>query len=760
MGAEIGASARAVRASEADERLTSLFVSSQSANSPSSGIALVAVGGYGRATLSPGSDLDFVLLHDGTLREDQLKKLVDGILYPLWDSKSVVDHSVRTIEESLQMAKKDLKVALGLLDARHVAGDEELTVELASRSKESWRGAGAERLRELRSSYQERATRFGELAFLLEPDLKEARGGLRDAVIMRAVAATWITDLPHEHLAEAEEFLLDARDALHIASGRDKDVLLMQEQDRVAEVLKFTDADELMKRVAQSARIIDYASELTWHRVEQSANTKRRTFLTRTRPIKPEPVGDGVAIFQSEVVLEFDAPVDSDPLLGLRAAAYAAQSGLPLSPFACQRLIQFAPPMPQPWPREARELLVTFLGAGPAMVRVWEALEQSGLIERYIPSWTRLRNLPQRNSLHRHTVDRHMVETAVQAAALTRMVHRPDLLLVAALLHDLGKGLEGDHSIVGAEMVGQIVTDLGWHGHDVEIITLLVLHHLLLPILATRRDIDDPATTDSVVDVLPEDAAAFLELLHALSIADGTATGSAGWSKWKAGLVQSLVDRVRDRIAGVELPPPPPLTPDQVNAAASGKVRVIVRANESNYDIEVIAPDSAGLLAVVAGVMTLAKFDVRSARTITHGYSAVMNWLVAPGRGGGVPDGERLRMDLMRALEDAQEIAAQVKKKAAAYAVINVPAPVVRVLHDAATDATVLEVRSHDRVGLLHDVARAITESGVDVRAAIVSTLGAEAFDILYLREVDGSALSEGHADEVVSRVEQALIDR
>ncbi|TSA52943.1 MAG: [protein-PII] uridylyltransferase, partial [Actinobacteria bacterium] len=694
MTVEIGASARSARATDADVRLASLF---SQVEAP--GIALAAVGGYGRKRLSPGSDLDFTLVHRGNLREAELKKIVEGILYPLWDSNTAVDHSVRNIEESLQMAKKDLKVALGLLDARHVAGDESLSLELASRGAQEWRNAGAERLKELRNSYQERSQKYGELAFLLEPDLKEARGGLRDVVLMRAIAATWITDLPHEHLEDAELLLLNVRDALHITSGRDKDVLLMQEQDRVAELLELSDADELMKLVAQSARVIDYASELTWHRVEQSANTKRRSFLARTRPVKPEPVGDGVATFQGEVVLEFHAPVDSDPLLGLRAAAYAAQSGLPLSPYACQRLIHFAPPMPQLWPREARELLVTFLGAGPAMVRVWEALEQSGLIERYIPSWTRLRNLPQRNSLHRHTVDRHMVETAVQAASLTRMVHRPDLLLIAALLHDLGKGIEGDHSIVGAEMVGQVVTNLGWSGHDVEIVKLLVRHHLLLPILATRRDIEDRATVDSVVEVLPEDAAAFLELLHALSIADGTATGSAGWSKWKAGLVQTLVDRVRDRIAGVELPLPPRLTLDQVSAATSGNVRVIVRANESNYDIEVIAPDSAGLLAIVAGVMTLAKFDVRSARTITHERSAVMNWLVAPGRGGGAPDGERLRADLLRALDSSHDIAAQVKKKAAAYAVINVPAPLVRVLHDAATDATVLEVRSHDRVG-------------------------------------------------------------
>ncbi|WP_224285685.1 HD domain-containing protein, partial [Streptomyces sp. LS1784] len=232
----------------------------------------------------------------------------------------------------------------------------------------------------------------------------------------------------------------------------------------------------------------------------------------------------------------------------LRAAAAAAQNGLTVSYATVRRLAAECRPLPVPWPDEAREQLVTLLGAGDPAVPVWEAMEAEGLVRRLLPDWERVRCRPQRNAVHRWTVDRHLVETAVRAAAMTRRVARPDLLLVAALLHDIGKGWPGDHSEAGEVIVRDLAPRMGFGPEDTETLAVLVRHHLTLVDTATRRDPDDPATVEAitkVVTTLPE-----LELLHALTEADALATGPAAWSGWRASLVDGLVARAADRLAG------------------------------------------------------------------------------------------------------------------------------------------------------------------------------------------------------------------
>ncbi|WP_234104914.1 HD domain-containing protein, partial [Streptomyces venezuelae] len=205
-------------------------------------------------------------------------------------------------------------------------------------------------------------------------------------------------------------------------------------------------------------------------------------------------------------------------------------------------------------PAEAREELVTLLGAGEATVPVWEALEAEGIITQLLPDWERVRCRPQRNPVHTWTVDRHLVETAVRAAALTRRVGRPDLLLVAALLHDIGKGWPGDHSVAGETIARDLATRIGFDRSDVATIATAVRHHLLLVETATRRDLDDPATVRAVADAVG--TVGTLELLHALTEADALATGPAAWSSWRASLVADLVKRVAGVLAG-ETPPDP-----------------------------------------------------------------------------------------------------------------------------------------------------------------------------------------------------------
>src|SRR6478672_5780265 len=584
-------------------------------------VALVAVGGYGRRELLPRSDLDVLLLHGG---RDDIAGIADRIWYPVWDSGAELDHAVRTVPQARRVARSDLKVALGLLSARHVAGDPDLTERLRAGALEDWRSAAPTRLAELHASHDERARTSGELAFLLEPDLKEARGGLRDVHAIQAVAAAWVAPAPGPKVRTAYEQILDARHALHEITGRRLDRLVLEEQDEVARALGLLDGDVLLRMLAGAARTVSYAVDHAFRQSDRLSSRpgagnrpgNRQGRRLRRRQAERRPLADGVVEQDGEVVLARAADPASDPPLVLRAAAAAAQAGLPLAPRTLARLTE-CPPLPVPWPAAARDALLSLLGAGQAAVGVWEALDTEGLVTALIPDWERVRNRPQRNPLHTYTVDRHLAEAAAHAAALTREVARPDLLLLATLLHDVGKGWPGDHSVTGEVVARDVSRRLGLPAPDVELVAAAVRLHLLLPMVATRRDLDDPVTVTQVATAVG--SRVLLELLHALAIADGLATGPAAWNDWKATLVADLVRRVEAVLDGDPPPQPTPLRADQLALAAEGGPAATVRGSE----VTVVAPDRPGLLWRAAGVLASHRLAVRSANATSAGRTAV-----------------------------------------------------------------------------------------------------------------------------------------
>ena len=769
----MGTRERRVRSNESDRELSQLFSAAHEklsgvVNRGMVGVALAAVGGFGRGELTPGSDLDILILHTDQYSENELLAFVNALLYPIWDGTTsnasvprTVDHAVRTPTQTRDVAKSDLKVAMGLLDIRFICGDSDLVSKVGENALHTWRKESGNRLAELRKMLAERHERAGELAYLLEPDLKEARGGLRDITALRAIARSGAIEIPLERISNAESSLSNIREALHIQSGRSRDRLLFQEQDKVASALGYKDADELMGVVAQSAREIDYLMQSTWHRLDHRSSKGKDVWLWRKA--KSLIVGRGIGVANQELVIDPDAIRRDDPVLGLRAAAKAAQLGIHLSMESCVQLAEGLREgigaMPDPWPREAREDLVSLIGAGSTMIHVWEALDQEGIISSWLPEWSAVRSLPQRNFLHRHTVDRHMVETAVHAASLARNVHRPDLLLVAALFHDIGKGEREDHSHRGARLIEPLARRIGFSEPDVATLKILVEQHLLLAATATRRDLNDPATITSVLAHIPD--LQTLELLHTLSIADGEATGSAAWSNWKATLVADLVARTRAAMTGTTVAPQPELTHEQRAFAevASLRVEVVVRDNE--YALEVISPDRPGLLSIVAGVLNLARLDVKSARTKSHGPSAVMTWIVSLDPNAPIPTAEKIHGDIQAALAGHGDLAKRIQERVRAYSQlpsIPVPPPVVQVVRGASSECTVIEVRSHDQPGLLFRIGDAVTRCRVDIRSAIVTTLGAEAIDTLYITEISAGPLSEIRAQEVVERLKGALL--
>ncbi len=749
----MGTRERRERSDASDDELVDLFCGALTISGITERqIAMAAVGGFGRGELAPGSDLDLLFTHVG-LNEKVLSAFIKAMLNPLWNVGRQIDYSVRTRRETKSVSGGDVKVIFGLLDIRHLAGNPDLTASVSSDASNQWRRRIRTYLPMVRETMQQRLEISGELAFLLEPDLKEARGGLRDINTIRCLARSEFVPVSLDRLASSEALFAAVRDSLHGVTGRTRDQLLLTEQDAVAADLGFHDADLLVLELSKAARAVDYVMQITWNLIDERLH---RLSLRRGKRI---PVAKGLERFGNEIGVISEYDLASDPGLGLRAAAIAAQRGVRLSLESVMRIADDVSEIPTPWPRQSREDLVAFIGAGQSMVDVFESLDQEGLISRWIPEWSHVRFLPQRNVLHHHTVDRHMLEAAVRAAALTRQVHRPDLLLVGAFFHDIGKGYEGeDHSAYGAKLIVPLARRMGFSETDAATLSNMVNHHLLLPTVATRRDLDDPQTIEFVLSQIH--SAELLELLHALSIADGEATGRTAWSDWRAKLVETLVERTLTAMKGISPPPQPELSLEQLAKIKLQKLSLEIFDRGDILDIEIISPDRLGLLSAITSIFTVARLDVRSAKTRTVDKMAVMNWIVNVDVNVPIPTHDGLQDLIERALEGSQEFGHRIEERIRSYRRrpgIPVPPPVVCAITQIVTDATIIEVRMHDRPALLYTVATAISEFGVDIRGAIVSTLGAEAFDTLYVTDPQGNALTQERAHELARELEIIL---
>jgi [protein-PII] uridylyltransferase len=680
-------------------------------------VALVAVGGLGRQECAPFGDLDLVLVHAGA---PAVAELADRIWYPVWDTGLGLDHSVRTVAEALAVGAADPVVGLGLLDARWVAGDPGLAESLAGAAREQWRRASGRLLPALREVTDRRHHRYGELAFLLEGDLKEAAGGLRDVAVLRGIGYAGLADL-RPPVRAAYTRLLDVRDALHLAVGRRLDRLLAQEGGAVAARLGLPDRDALLRRVSTDARTVAHGLTDGWRAVQRWRTGRSGAGRSGAGPVR-RPVARDVVAQDGEAVLARTAiGPRPDPTLPLRVAAAAATAGLPIARATGEWLASSCPALPRPWPAAAREAFLTLLGSGDALVPTWESCDRYGLVVGWLPEWSRLRGAPQHHPVHRFTLDRHLVQAAAEAARFTREVARPDLLLLGALLHDVGKGLAGDHCRAGAPVAAEVAARIGLPAADVAVVSRLVRLHLLLPETATGRDLSDPVTISSVASAVGDPGT--LGLLHALARADAAATGPAAWSRWKERLVAELVRRVGAALRHGELPEP--AAPDP--ALVAGPLPAVHLAG---HRVVVAAADRRGLLAGVAGCLALHRLDVLGADAATVAGRALVEFVVQPRFGVG-PDPEALAADLRRVAAGDGSLTRRLR--AAGRAGGTGPPPRVVWHERAATGAAVLELRAADAPGLLFRVVAALDEAGAEVRAARISTLGAAVVDAFYL---------------------------
>lgn len=694
-------------------------------------VVLLAVGGYGRRELAPHSDLDVLLVHDKVRNIDEF---ASKLWYPVWDAGLKLGHAVRTPKETVSLCHSDLDTATSLVTARVIAGDAELGAHVIGEAMSSWRERGRRWLVELHAGTRDRHARHGEVAFMLEPHLKDGFGGLRDihAMWWAIEAGLDVSQQDRADLVRCNDELLRVRVALHRHLNRPVDVLRLEDQGPVAHGAGFASDDALMATIAEVGRTIAWISDEAWARLDPPAN--------HLDP--PQLLAPGVVMKNGEIHLAEDVDIEGDPTLLLRVATASARTRARIDRDSLNRLGESSPVWPDPWPAGAHDDLVALLLEGDAAIPVFESLDQRNLLVRVLPEWAPVRSKPQRNAFHRFTVDRHLWQTVANAARLVDRVSRPDLLVLGALFHDLGKGLPGDHTEVGVSLFATIGARMGLSDGDQQTVTSLIEHHLLLADVATRRDLTDDATIEMVARALKSTTT--LDLLHALTEADSLATGPSAWSEWKAELISVLVDRVRAALGGDDSGEIRwNLFPDAMTLEMMANGEIAVHHDDNR--VTVVSPDRPGTFARVAGVLALHNLDVLGAEAFSDeshagGQSMAASRFTVVPRYGDVA-WERVEEDIRLALMGRLAIDSRLAERAATSSPrrptsATPPAPPsVRFDDVSSSNATFVEVRAPDSIGLLHRVAKAIADLGLDIRHARVLTMGDEVVDAFYVAE-------------------------
>ncbi len=779
-------------AKTADDYLAGLL--DQATSSKPAGYALVAVGGYGRAELCPGSDLDVVLLHD---KRRNFAQVANAIWYQVWDTGVRLDHSVRTPKEMLSVAGEDLRALLGLLDGRVISGDRAFAEGVLSKIAELWRAHHRKWLPELARATRERHRSFGELPYLLEPDLKESAGGLRDLEVMSLTARALpaLADVIHPpSLDGAHDLLLGSRVALQARTGNQSDRLRLQEQDEVAAVLGYADADAFAAVLAEASREVMWASADGWRRIESVLRGPPGRSAGRETE-----VGRQILLRDGEIALGPDADPATDPALVLRAAAAAARHEVPMAVSCLDRLERERPELTVPWPDGMRDALVSLLEYGHAATPVIETLDRRRLFEWLLPEWSVVRHRPQRNAYHRFTVDRHLLEAVAEAASLLRNVERPDLLLIGALLHDIGKGHGHDHHERGAGLTAEVSQRLGLNSEEIDLVVFLVRNHLMMSQVAQKGDLDDHTTVEEFARTVG--SIDRLKALYLLTYADMRAVAPKVYNNWRDMLLGDLymralkvleqggreaVDPAR-RLATVkaavratllaaaapdcdvsafleQMPDRYFFTVPEADIAlhfdlmrSLGERPLVCRIRhfpELEFsEFIVVTRDQPGLFSMIAGALTANNLNILSARitTRTNGVAMdvfrVSHWMGAGSMAMEEDRWLRVEHDLERVITGQQDIAGLVAaahhvQSAGRKFVRHVPTEVT-VDNRTSEQFTVIDVFTQDRVGLLFAITHTLYRLGLLIHLARISTNADQALDVFYVSDRAGGKIED-----------------
>ncbi|HVL81541.1 MAG TPA: HD domain-containing protein [Actinomycetota bacterium] len=714
------------------------------------GVVLVALGSYGRRELAPYSDLDLMLVHRGWTPPD-VERLTRELLYPLWDAGREVGNRVRTPRETVAMLD-ELEETTAVLDMRLLAGDRSLFLELRSTIDRAVARARARILRSLRTADAARHARHGHAGHLLEPDIRDSRGGLRDVQSVRWMAKVVGVD-PAELLAAEDAAIVDrahrslqrVRIQMHLRARRKVDVLYLDDQDAVAGDLGLglgADAgDALMRDLYRGSRALASVVEDAWHRA-----ARPRRALTRRRE---HALGDGCVLRDGRLHVLAAQSVADDPAGWLRAFELSSSHRVPLSRVSLARLRSSLSDGEPVWTPAALHRFLQLLHGGRRSSDALAAMDESGLLAALLPGWEHVRCLPQRNLYHRLSVDMHLLETVAQVAD-EREVADPELadawsrigdatsLVVAALLHDIGKGRGGDHSVLGSELAEEAGRRMGLPEEIVQEIAFLVREHLVLAETAVRRNLEDDVVVREMASRVGDERR--LALLYLLTRADARATGPEAWSPFRASLVRELYSRVLSVLAQGRPPTPEPLGegwagPLSADPVAPGEVRVEVRPGDVVDELAVVARDRPGMVASVAGALALRGVDVMSAdiRTLDDGVALELYRVRSAHGPVSAQRWERARSDIVRALDGALDLDAALRQKASRTRRPPRPPRPVQVSIEGSSGQAIVEVHCADSIGLLYRLAHTLHAAGCDIHSARVATYGTDAVDVFYV---------------------------
>ncbi len=797
-------------------------------------LAIVATGGYGRGVLAPFSDIDLLFITGRTPSAGTLAT-VEFMLYFLWDLGLKVGHATRSSEQCIADADRDLTIRTSLIDARHLSGDADLFAGFRHAFLARCREAGAGAFITAKQAERDvRHRRYGESPFLVEPNIKEGRGGLRDLQTLywmaRYVFGTQVmgelvgadspgggvlTQLEAKHARRSWDFLWTVRFHLHYVAGRAEDRLTFDLQPVVGARMGYTrhgrqdGVERFMRHYFLTAREITRITT-----VLEPAVVRAALGPPALEPATdPELLREGFVLANGQLLCAPGQGFERSPAMMLRILQIARDRQLTLHPLAMRAMIrnerQAIPLRSNPLAAAMFQDLLCGPDEGPgrAAGAKWIAvMNETGFLGRYIPDWARIVGQMQFDTYHVFTVDEHTIE----ALRVLNSLERGDLaeiapiatsicedlqsrrsLYSATLLHDIAKGRGGDHSELGAELAQELGPTLGLSAEETDTVSWLVLHHLLLSQTAFKRDIDDPKTIMDLADTIQSPER--LKLLLVLTVADMRAVSAKVWNGWKATLLRELYSRVADVLAGglatterdvrvarakeaaapllAEWPAPERdfffdlgypgywLSFDPDSHARHARLIRDAEARDAPLTVDtqplparavtevtVYTADHAGLFSSIAGALAVAGASIVDARihTLTNGCALDTFWV--QDAAGGAFDAPhrlaRLHVLIEQALSGRIALASEINRASSALIgrrmrAIHVP-PRVVIDNRASNTHTVLEVNGRDRPGLLHDVTAAISEQGLQIASAHVTTYGVRAVDVFYVKDVFG----------------------
>jgi [protein-PII] uridylyltransferase len=720
-----------------DDFITQLIKNSISKVPVKGPLAVFATGGYGRKELCPFSDIDLTVIYE---KQQDIKPLIDKIFYPIWDQGIKFDYSVRNLNQTKQALLKDPKVALTLIDCRVLYSDGDFGVfcinEIQTLFKKHFKSLFEDILEMLALRHQ----KYGQIGYVLEPNIKESKGGLRDVTFLHQSLLFAPTD--ENHLIETDltnetQFLFTLRFYLHKLANRPQEGLYLQDQDALSKLLNFNSREELAQELASVGRKVAFI-------LDRRITDLKILLLKRPLIRKKQTAKDKDFVIQKNSILSIASDVKSwDDSIALRFGYTAAKNNLVMS-YESLDLLKKNLRVTHPLSNDVKKAFIDLLLEGHKAIDIIETLDYFGVFEKYLPIWKDLRSKVQHNLIHRFTLDRHLLETAANASTFAHNLTRPDLLLLGALLHDIGKVNPGDHTQNGIEMLNELAFQLGLSDQDKAFLEKLIKYHLLLGDTASRRDLSDLNTIKTVANAVGD--IEFLKTLKYLTQADTLATSPQLWNTWKEKLINELTNKVEFYLAEGHLliEPEIDLTDSEIIKAIKTRQLTLIPREDS---LVIVAPDQPGLLAQLAGSLSANMISVRSLKAASYDLTAVDTFKITYPK-DHPPNWKKIKNDMVLALENPDSLNKPIEALLDGYQRVKHKRKVFfehpRVIHlaEASNDCTVLEVRSIDAPALLYFITKSIALKGYNLRSAIVDTLGDEAIDVFYIQDCNGQKLN------------------